>query len=132
MPTQAILVGAAIATPALGNPQQLLAVITFSGAAGIGATGGASAPAGAPAASLTTTRAGSLVYGVGNDWNGAVPRTLGDSQTKVHEFANFDTGDTFWVQALNASTSAAGATVTINDTAPTGDQWNFAIVEVKR
>jgi hypothetical protein len=36
------------------------------------------------------------------------------------------------VQALNAATTAAGATVTINDTAPTGDQWNFAIVEVKR
>jgi hypothetical protein len=60
-----------------------------------------------------------------------VARTVPAGQTKVHEFLA-PTGDTFWVQAMNATTSAAGATVTINDTAPAADQWNFAIVELKR
>src|SRR6185295_14489574 len=108
----------------------LLAVITFSGAAGIGATGAGFAPTGAPSVSLTTTRAGSLVYGVGNDWNGAVARTLGDSQTKVHEFVNAATGDTFWVQALTNPVPAGGVQVQLNDTAPIDHEWNFAAVEI--
>jgi hypothetical protein len=37
-----------------------------------------------------------------------------------------------WMQSLNAASTAAAQTVTLNDTAPTGDQWNFAVVEIKR
>ena len=118
-------------TPALGtSPYQSLTVITFSGAAGIGAAGGASAAGGAPTVSLTTTRAGSLVYGVGNDWNGAVPRTVADNQTKVHEFLNTVSGDTFWVQALTSPVPLAGSAVQVSDTAPTDHVWNFAAVEI--
>jgi hypothetical protein len=36
------------------------------------------------------------------------------------------------MQRANAATAAAGATVTLNTTAPINDQWNFAIVEIKR
>ena len=49
----------------------------------------------------------------------------------MHEFLA-PSGDTMWVQALNGLIATAGTTVTLNDTAPTADQWNFAIVEVKR
>ncbi|HXI30968.1 MAG TPA: hypothetical protein VNG89_21175, partial [Vicinamibacterales bacterium] len=108
----------------------MLAVIMFSGASGIGATAGSFAPNGGSTVSLTTTRAGSLVYGVGNDWNGAVPRTIGDSQTKVHEFVNDATGDTIWVQALTNPVSLGGVQVQLNDTAPTDHEWNFAAVEI--
>jgi hypothetical protein len=38
--------------------------------------GGASGASGAPSASLTTTKANSLVFAVGNDWDRAVARTL--------------------------------------------------------
>jgi len=36
------------------------------------------------------------------------------------------------MQSLNATTAPAGSTVTLNDTAPANDQWNFAIVEIRR
>jgi hypothetical protein len=78
---------------------------------------------------LTTTRSGSLIYGVGNDWNGDVSRTLGTGQTMVHEFLN-PGNDTFWVQRLTDPVPAAGTTVTLNDTAPTDHIWNFAAVEI--
>jgi hypothetical protein len=37
-----------------------------------------------------------------------------------------------WVQARSTPAGVAGTTVTLNDTAPTADQWNFAIVEIKK
>ena len=39
-------------------------------------------------------------------------------------------GDTFWVQQVNAPVPAAGTVVTIADSAPTTDRWNFAAVEI--
>ena len=39
-------------------------------------------------------------------------------------------GDTYWVQSRTAPTPAAGTRVTVNDTAPTKDMWNPALVEV--
>ena len=50
----------------------------------------------------------------------------------MHEFFA-PTGDTFWVQSANAPTGAAGSTVTLNATVPApSDQFNFAVVELKR
>ena len=40
-------------------------------------------------------------------------------------------GDTFWTQRLTNAVASPGA-VTINNAAPTTDQWNLAIVELKR
>jgi hypothetical protein len=68
------------------------------------------------------------VWGVGNDYDNAVARTVGTNQTKADEFLAA-TGDTFWVQNKNG-TSTAGQTVTINDTAPTADRWNLATIEI--
>src|SRR6185295_3731211 len=44
------------------------------GAGAIGAIAKSNAAAGAPSASLVTTRAGSWVFGVGNDWDSPIPR----------------------------------------------------------
>jgi hypothetical protein len=119
-------------TQVAGAPvNQSLYVVAFTGASGVGASNAAGAATGAPTVSLVAQAAGSLVYAVGNDYDQGVPRTVPAGQTKVHEYIA-PTGDTFWVQSLNAATSGIGVTATINDTAPTTDHWNYAIVEVKR
>ncbi|MBN9633613.1 MAG: hypothetical protein J0I18_23945, partial [Actinobacteria bacterium] len=51
-------------------------------------------------------------------------------QTLVHELADTAAGDDYWVQRTTAPTGPAGTTVTINDTAPTGDQWNIVAAEI--
>src|SRR5262249_32920414 len=99
------------------------------GAGAIGALAKASAASGAPTASLVTTRAGSWVVGVGNDWDSPIARTPASGQSLVYQ-AMSSTGDTYWVQKQNAPTPAAGTTVSIADTAPTGDRYNLAICEV--
>jgi hypothetical protein len=110
---------------------QSLTVVAFSGASGVGASNIGSGASGAPSVSLVAQGAGSLVYAVGNDFDQAIARVLPAGQTKVHEFLA-PTGDTFWVQSAGSATATAGATVTLNATSPTADQWNLAIVEVKR
>jgi beta-lactam-binding protein with PASTA domain len=117
-------------TQSAAGVHQSLTVIAFSGVAGVGASNVGGAATGAPSTSLVTTAAGSVVYGVGNDWDRAVARTIPSGQTKVHEFVDSAVGDTFWVQSANGTTASAGSTVTLNATAPTGDKWNMAIVEL--
>ena len=88
-----------------------------SGSGAIGATASGSANPGAPTATLVTTRANSLVVGVGNDYDNAVVRTVGPNQTSVSQYLA-TTGDTFWVQRTTAAVPATATSVTINDTAP--------------
>jgi hypothetical protein len=99
------------------------------GAGAIGAIAKSNAAAGAPSASLVTTRAGSWVFGVGNDWDSPIPRTPAAGQSLVHQTMS-STGDTYWVQKQNAPAAAAGTAVAISDTAPTTDRFNLAICEV--
>jgi hypothetical protein len=131
-PATARLTTAAItATRAAGSYRSSLVVAAFTGAdlSTAGATGGGSAANGAPTAALTTTRGGSWVWAVGNDWDNAVARTVGSGQTKVDEYLTADS-DSLWVQRQTVSTPLAGTTVTINDIAPTTDRWNLAVVEI--
>ncbi|HUI49196.1 MAG TPA: hypothetical protein VL119_10895, partial [Acidimicrobiia bacterium] len=109
---------------------QSLVVVAFSGSSGVGASATASSTTGAPTISLTTTKAGSWVFAVGNDWAHATARTLAAGQTMVHQFVDTGTGDTYWTQSLSAPTAASGTGVTLADTAPTADRWNFTAVEV--
>ena len=93
------------------NVYSSLAVMSFAGvdttgtngSGAIGATGTANSKRGAPSASLTTTRNGSWVIGVGNDYDYAIARTLGPNQGLVHQFLA-PVGDTYWVQ-MQASDS---------------------------
>jgi hypothetical protein len=117
-------------TPSATGFDQSLTVVAFRGASGVGATGTANAATGAPSVSLTTTRAGSWVFGVGNDWDRAGARTVGPAQTMVHQWVDSTTGDTYWTQSTTAPTPASGTTVAISDTAPTADRWNLTSVEV--
>jgi hypothetical protein len=120
------------AIPAFGAPQfnELLTVIAFTNASGVGASNTANAAAGPPTVSLVAQAANSLVFGVGNDWMTAVNRTPGPGQSIVRQ-STVAVGDTFWVQRANAPTTA-GATVTLSDAEVPTNQWNYAIVEIKR
>jgi hypothetical protein len=118
------------ATPASSGYDMSLHVVAFAGSAGVGATAAGSATSGAPRVSLTTTADGSWVFGVGNDWDSARGRTIGADQAFLHQWVDSGVGDTFWMQRRNSPTARAGTAVTIDDTAPTDDQWNVAAVEV--
>jgi hypothetical protein len=101
-----------------------------NGSGAIGATATSNAKTGAPTASLVTTRNNSWVFGVGNDYDNAIARAAGAGQTVVHQDLTA-TGDTYWVQMQNSPTPLSGTSVTINDTAPTGDSYNLSLVEVR-
>ena len=117
----------------------LITVMSFSGvdttgtggSGAVGASASGSAATGAPTATLTTTRANSWVFGVGNDWDAPIARTLGPNQTLVSQFLATGIVETFWVQMMSAPTPTLGTLVTINDTAPTADRYNLTIVEVR-
>ena len=100
-----------------------------NGSGAIGAVGSGSANPGAPTATLVTKGNGSLVVGVGDDWDNSIPRTPGTGQTIVNQYPA-PVGDTYWVQMQNSPILLSGTTVTMNDTAPTGDRYNMSIVEV--
>ncbi len=119
------------ATRSSGSYSGSMTVVSFIGASStIGATASANAANGAPTVSLTTTRVGSWVWGVGNDWDGATARTVPANQTMVNQFVASGVGDTFWVQRLTAKTTTVGSTATLNDTAPTNHRWNYAAIEI--
>jgi uncharacterized repeat protein (TIGR01451 family) len=100
-----------------------------NGSGAIGATFSTNAPSGAPTASLLTTRNNSWVFGVGNDYDNAIARTPGSGQRFVHQDLA-PVNDTYWVQMQNTATPLSGTSVTINDTAPTTDRYNLALVEL--
>src|SRR5882672_6009111 len=116
-------------TPLMATYSQSLTVVTFSGA-GVGASASAAGASGAPSLSLTTTRAGSLAYAVGNDWDGAIARRLGSSQSMTHQWVNAVSGDTYWVQKYSSPVANAGTAVQLNDPTPDSDRWNFAGIEI--
>jgi hypothetical protein len=111
------------------NYGQQLAVLALSGSSGIGTSAVAAASSGAPSVSLTTSAAGSLSFAVGNDYDTNTARTLSGGQFMVAE-TQAGTGDDYWVQATTTASTVVGQTVTLSDTAPTGDRWNLAAAEV--
>jgi fibronectin type 3 domain-containing protein len=126
-----VVTNASVKATHSGSYQASITVATFTGADlnVDGVTTGKSAASGAPSATLTTSKSGSWVWAVGNDYDNAIARTIGPNQTKVDEYLA-SSGDTMWVQRQTNVTTAAGTTVTTNDTAPTGDRWNLAVIEV--
>lgn len=106
----------------------VVALAGVSSAAPVGATAIASSASGAPSATLNTFGWNSLVFAVGNDWDNAINRTVGPNQILVHQYMP-SVGDTYWVQEINGALPSPGV-VTINDTAPTSDRYNFAAVEI--
>jgi hypothetical protein len=117
------------ATPLKSGYDGLLHVVAYKGAAGPGVAGGTGAPSGAPDIYLPGVAAGSWVFAVGNDWDRAVARTPITGQLLQRQWVDTGAGDTFWVQSPPAPSTAPGL-VTIHDTAPTNDQYNYAAVEL--
>lgn len=119
------------ASRVLGGYLGALTVVSFTGAdlTATPASTSAAAATGAPTATVRTTHANSWVWGVGADWSNATGRTAGAGQTVVDQYLA-PVGDTYWVQRTSATTPAAGTAVTLNDTAPTGDMWDLAAIEV--
>ena len=118
------------AVPGYNQTLTVTALHSLNGTASIGAHATAGAPMGAPAVSLTTTGAGSWVFGVGSDYDNAIARTLGAGQQLVNEQLFSAAGVTFWVQATTGVVPSSNTLVTLNDTAPTSDRWDFSSVEV--
>jgi hypothetical protein len=119
------------ATRSSGSYVGSISVVGFSGAstASDGAVGTGNATTGAPTVSLTTTTAGSWVWGIGNDWDQAKARTVGSGQTLFDQFLA-SVGDTYWVQSQTAAGNAANSRVTLGDTAPTTDRYDFSAIEI--
>lgn len=119
------------ATRSAGSYLGSMSVVAFSGAdtAVDGAVGTGNGASGAPNATLTTTRAGSWVWGVGNDYDQARARTVGAGQTKFDEYLAA-TGDTYWVQSQAGPGGSANTPAPISDTSPTTDHWNLSTIEV--
>jgi hypothetical protein len=113
-----------------GGFHQTLTVVALQGTAGTGTVTTAGAATGAPTVTVRTTQINSLVFGVGNDWDRAVARTLGVNQVMLHQRVDTAVGDTFWAQNTSVQAGPAGSAVVLNDTTPTADRWNLAAVEV--
>jgi hypothetical protein len=114
---------------ASGNWHGSLTVVGFTNASGTGKVGQANASSGAPDIALTSIAAGNWVFAVGNDWDRAIARTPASGQLLVHQRVDTSVGDTYWVQSIAAPLTLKG-NVDIHDTAPTGDRWNYAAVEI--
>src|SRR5207253_4300132 len=84
-----------------------ITVAAFRGAAAaVGATAVASAASGAPQVPVTATKAGSLLWAVGQDPDRAAPRTPLGGQSVVHESLGLMGGGTAWVQATGPIAAA--------------------------
>ncbi len=118
------------ATAAKTGYDQSLTVLALSGAVGIGNSATAAAAGGAPTIALTASQAGAVDFATGDDWDNDVSRTLGAGEAMLTQDLDTATGDTYWTQYATAPTLSAGQTVTLGDTAPTADRWDFAAVEV--
>jgi hypothetical protein len=87
-----------------------------------------------PNATLTTTRANSWVFAVGNDWDNAHVMVPGAGQTMVSQFQS-PNGDSYWVQRTTNAVAVAGTPTTINVTYPGAthnDRWNLALIEIRQ
>src|SRR4051812_45442452 len=125
------------------------AVFRFSGTASmtvVGFQGAANSLAGAataivanatgsatqPSASITTTRANSLVFAVGTDWDNPRTITVGPGQTLINQSSTAAITDTYWSQRVNVPTTLAGVPTPVNATGTGTDRWNFAAVEIRQ
>jgi hypothetical protein len=117
------------ATLKTGGFDGSITVAAFTGAnANLGATAGHGSATGAAQATLTTTKADSLILATGADWDTATTPTTLTGQSLVNMFADTVAANTFWAQQTTAP--QAGTAVTVGDSAPTADRTNLTAVEV--
>ena len=65
-----------------------------------------------------------------NDSTAAVARKLGTNQVLLSQDLDTSMGDTYWSQYQGQVTGPEGEVINLTDTAPSGDDWNMAAVEL--
>lgn len=126
-----VLTGATVTSEQTASGyDQDLTVVAIKNTGGVGAASAAWAASGAPTLSLTTTRAGSVIFAVGHDWDSARARALPAGWTLLNLWLDTRYADTYWSQYTSAPIAQAGTAVSVGDTAPVSDRWNLAAVEV--
>jgi hypothetical protein len=125
------LSGAAVkVTGGVKGYSEVLTIVAFKNAAGIGPESFASAASGAPKGTLKTQASNAWVFAVGADWHKYLPRSAGAGQLVIFE-VNAPGGATAWVQATDTVTAASGTTVTINDSKPSSDPFDLLLVGIQ-
>jgi type II secretory pathway pseudopilin PulG len=128
--TSSVLKGAIVtATEGISGHDESLVVVAYDGAGGVGATNASSSAAGAPSVTLVPKMTGSVIAGVGQDWNASIARTLGANQTLVYQMPDPAHNDTRWVQSVDG-TQTMGIPTVVDDTAPTNDSYDLAAIEI--
>jgi len=87
--------------------------------------------AGDPSLTITTTRANSWVFGVGNDWDNFKPVVAAAGSTMVNQSTSAIT-DTFWMVRSTNPTPLAGVPTTVGVTGVGTDRYNFAVIEIRQ
>jgi len=87
--------------------------------------------AGDPSLTITTTRANSWVFGVGNDWDNFKPVVAAAGSTMVNQSTSAIT-DTFWMVRSTNPTTQAGVPTTVGVTGVGTDRYNFAVIEIRQ
>jgi len=105
-------------------------LVAYKNATGIGSTGIFESASGAPTGTITTTAGNSWVWAVGFDAGHAKNRTVGPNQRLFSKDVDSPADGTSWVQSTKTATPAAGTSVSINDTAPTTDNYNLILVQI--
>jgi RHS repeat-associated protein len=113
-----------------GRSDGAIIVAAFSGAqeaTGAHATGAKST--GGPTVTLKTTGTDSTIWAVGEDPGHATSRKPDSGQSLALQVDDSKGKATFWAQHTGVI-AASGTSVKTGDTAPTGDKWNLAAVEI--
>jgi hypothetical protein len=125
------LSGAAVkVTGSVKGYDEVLTVVAFKNAAGIGPQAFASAASGAPKGSLKTPANNAWVFAIGADWHKYLPRSAATGQLVISE-VNAPGSATVWVQATDTVTAKSGTTVTINDTKPVTDPYDLLLISIQ-
>jgi hypothetical protein len=116
------------ATAKTGGFTVTMTIMAMEHATGIGPVAKATASSGAPKATLTTNHIDAWVIAMADDWTHSVTPKSAAGQYVASRVV--DSTDTFWAQATDPLVAKSGTSVTISDSAPTGDPWDLIAFEV--
>ena len=107
-----------------------ITVTAFRGAAtSVGAVGVGSGISTTASATVTPTGCNSVIWATGHDWSRPKDPVPAADQTIRHSFVDRRVSDSYWVQTVDAPTTAARA-VNITTTGLGNDRWTIAAVEI--
>ena len=110
-------------------------VIRFSGSDGVGASAKAQGASGSPSVAITTTQANSAIVAICGDWNaisGTQTFTMDGSSSGWTALTDYPGDGAHYGVAIGyIGDAGAAGSKTIAMSAPTGQKWSIAVVEVK-